>query len=624
MSAILNDDPPELDPKRVSPALARIVEHSLEKRPEDRFQTARDMVFDLETLASYSGSSPKWEAPPHRRRSRLALALIAAAVLAAFVIGRESANGPDATPTPSYHRLTFRRGHVWSARFAPDGEGVFYSATWEGDRNQLYSTRSGSPESRPLGQPDTDVLALSPSGEIAVALKPDHRGGYILGTLAVMPLDGAAPRALLENVRAADWPRNGGELAALHVVEGRARIEYPVGSVLYETPHGLVTHMCVSPDGKWVAFDEGDAIVVVDRSGSKRVLTTGWSGGKSMTWSPRGDEVWFSGSQRGGYSTSTYAVSLDGKVRLVAWNLDIADVSRSGKALLFLKDFHKGITFVDTQQGVERDLSWLDWAHVRDISEDGRQVLFTEAGEGGGAQAAVYWRATNGEPAVRLANGQALALSPDGAFALAFRNQGTRAEFLSVPTGAGQERVLWEGPFVPEAREREWYQARWLRDGIRLVIATAEPGGGPRAFLFAPDSSSPTPITPEGTVGTITTPDGKWLLAGEEGERPKLFPVAGGAPRAVPGLELGDTPIRFNGDGRILYVRRDFDPDKPNAVSVYRVDVSSGERMLFREYVPDPMRSAIALPLAMTSDARFLAYSYSRSQFALYLAEGLR
>ncbi len=623
MSAILNEEPPELDPERVSPALARIVEHALEKRPENRFQTSRDLVFDLETVASYSGSSPKLKAAPHRGRGLSLLAVGAAAVLAAFVVGRGSVTGPDGAATPNHHRLTFRRGFVWNARFAPDGEGVFYSATWEGVANQLYSTRAGSPESRPLGHADTDVLAVSPEGEIAVALNPDHRGNRILGTLAVMPLDGAAPRPLVEDVAAADWPRNGGELAALHHVDGLARVEYPVGKVLYETARGLVEFLRVSPDGNRVAFDEADAIVVVDRSGSKRVLTTGWSGRKSLAWSPDGEEVWFSGSPRGGFSPSTYAVSLEGRVRLVAWGFEIHDVSRAGKALLTRRDVHKGITFVDTKEGRERDLSWLDWAHVADISEDGGEVLFTEAGEGGGPQESVYWRATSGEPAVRLGNGKALSLSPDGAFAMAFRIQGTRVEFVSIPTGVGQEQVLWESSFVPEANARNWYGARWLPDGEQVVLSSAEPNRGPRAFVLSLQGSAPKTITPEGTFGVITTPDGGWLLAGEEGATPRLFPLAGGAPRPVPGLEPADTPLRFNDDGRLLYVRRDFGED-PDVVSLYRIDVSSGKRTLLREYVPDPLRSVEVLPLAMTSDARFLAYSYARKQVELYLVEGLK
>jgi hypothetical protein len=474
-----------------------------------------------------------------------------------------------------------------------------------------------------MGQPDTDVLAVSSEGEIAVALNPDHRGGLILGTLAVMPVDGAAPRPLLSNVRAADWPREGRELAAVHIVDGRARIEHPIGNVRYETGGSMVRFLRVSPDGNRVAFDEADAIAVIDRSGSKRVLTTGWSGTRRLAWSPDGEEVWFSGTREGGFRASTYAVSLDGRVRLVAWNLELHDLSRTGKALLTRRDFHKGITFVDVESERERDLSWLDWAHVADISEDGGSVLFTEAGEGGGLGASVYWRTTGGEPAVRLAQGHALSLSPDEAFALAVRTDRDRVEFVSVPTGAGQERILWKGAFVPEAFANGWYQGRWLPDGERLVLVTAEPERRPRSILVSLDGSPPKTITPEGTFGVITTPDGRWLLAGEEGETPVLFPLAGGAPRPVPGLEPGDTPIRFDGDGRILYVRRDFGDD-PNVVSVYRIAVSSGDRSLFREYVPHPNRVSTVLPLAMTSDSRFLAYSYARSQDELYLVEGLK
>src|SRR5262249_46043588 len=57
MSAILKEDPPDLSStnQNVSPGLERIVRHCLEKNPEQRFQSARDLAFDLETLSGGSG-----------------------------------------------------------------------------------------------------------------------------------------------------------------------------------------------------------------------------------------------------------------------------------------------------------------------------------------------------------------------------------------------------------------------------------------------------------------------------------------------------------------------------------------------------------------------------------------
>jgi hypothetical protein len=54
------------------------------------------------------------------------------------------------------------------------------------------------------------------------------------------------------------------------------------------------------------------------------------------------------------------------------------------------------------------------------------------------------------------------------------------------------------------------------------------------------------------------------------------------------------------------------------------LNVITGDRALVKEYVPDPIRVAEVLPLVMTPDARFIAYTYARGQLDLYLAEGLK
>lgn len=572
--------------------------------------------------------SAKEPLPPTAARQRRPFArwvLVAASLALAFAAGREVAvvmESGHTSASPVHHRLTFRRGLVWRARFAPNGESVFYSATWQGEGNRLYSTRLGSPESRPLGYDDADILAVSTSGELAVALNVSHRRGLTLGTLAVMPVDGAAPRPLLENVRAADWPREGGDLAVLHVLDGRDRVEYPIGNVIYEAPDPLIGDIRLSPRGDLVAFRELDSIRVVDRAGRSRVLTQGWRGEAELAWSPDGDEIWFSATEAG-YNPTTGAVTLDGKTRILAWGLGIQDVAPNGDALFRRKALHNGITFVDTEQGVERDLSWLDWAHTADISDDGRSILFTEAGEGGGLDLAAYFRATGGGPAVPLGNGRAAALSPDGLHALVVRFEGTRVEFRSVPTGAGQERALMESEVVPETRARGEYGGRWLPDGRRLVLFSSQPGEGPRSYLVSLDDPAPRLITRQQVVGKLVTPDGGWLLAQGRDGSGWLYALSGDQSRSVRGLEAEDTPVEWSGDGRHLFVRRDWGDD-PNVVSIHRVELATGARTLVREYVPDPIRVADMLPLAMTPDARFLAYTYGSGQSELFLVQGIQ
>jgi len=180
------------------------------------------------------------------------IALLSAVAAASFFLGARAGR----TPIPSFQRLTFRRGFVWSARFAPDGQTVVYGAGWEGKPVQLFSTRPGNPESVAFPLPGADVMAISSSGELALLLGRHFIDGWeSSGTLARMPLSGNAPREVLENVLAADWAPNGADLAVVRIVGQRMRLEYPIGHSLYETS-GWIGAPRVSPAGDSVAFLE--------------------------------------------------------------------------------------------------------------------------------------------------------------------------------------------------------------------------------------------------------------------------------------------------------------------------------------------------------------------------------
>jgi hypothetical protein len=89
----------------------------------------------------------------------------------------------------------------------------------------------------------------------------------------------------------------------------------------------------------------------------------------------------------------------------------------------------------------ERDPSWLDWSAPKDLSADGKTLLFTESGEAGGENCSAYLWDTNGSPAVRLGDGFGFALSPDKKFVLGGFPK-PPVQFTLLPTGAGESRVL--------------------------------------------------------------------------------------------------------------------------------------------------------------------------------------
>ena len=234
MSAILNAEPPELSGsgRKIPPGLDRIARHCLEKNAEERFQSARDLAFALESVSQTSGEQGVVAAPRRKLRSAAlvaaaALALLGAGALGGWLILRRAPTAQEV----SFHRLTFRRGNLLSARFAPDGQTVAYAAAWEGAPAEIFTVRTDGTESRPLGLSRADVGSISSKGELAILLKNGELfapGG--IGTLARVPLNGGTPREVLEDVFCASWAPNGEDLAVVHrSASGRHQLEYPVG-----------------------------------------------------------------------------------------------------------------------------------------------------------------------------------------------------------------------------------------------------------------------------------------------------------------------------------------------------------------------------------------------------------
>ncbi len=171
---------------------------------------------------------------------------------------------------------------------------MIYGAAWDGEPFRLYRKGPHSVASSALDFPDANLLAISRSGQLAAAvggfgIPP---GGVTLGTLAVAPLEGGAPREIETDVLFADWSPDGRELAVARLVDGRTVLEFPVGKKIYETD-GLITFPRVSPKGDLVAFldhpgriDNRGTVAVIDRAGRKRTLTEEWAAEQGLAWHP--------------------------------------------------------------------------------------------------------------------------------------------------------------------------------------------------------------------------------------------------------------------------------------------------------------------------------------------------
>jgi DNA-binding winged helix-turn-helix (wHTH) protein len=535
--------------------------------------------------------------------------------LAGFLAGRRQADPAE----PQLRRLTFRRGVVRGARFGPDGRSVVYSAAWDGGSSYVYLSRAESPESMALDVPSADVLAVSRSGDLALALRPPalygQAGNYT--TLARVGLAGGVPREVLEHVEEADWSPDGESLAVVRKLDNRTlRLEYPIGRVLAEgTSSQCLDRPRVSRDGARVAFVDCQKpalrIVVVDGSGARRDLWRGDEWVTGFAWSPSGDEVWFTTDSQLRLP-QVRAVGLSGGERVVAPVPGaILDVSADGAVLMSTGRRSSGIRGRAPGQSEERELSWLEGSAAADLSPDGRQVLFGEHMEGGGFSGRIYLRGTDGSPAVHLGDGYPLALSPDGARA-AVKLHGRQGLLTLLPTGAGEARSLALGDVNP-------YLAQWFAQGDRLLMGGMRPGREGRLYIVEAATASLRPLTAEMTGVGVVSPDGRWVATiGHDGHF--IYPVDGGERRALPGLGLDEWPVGWSDDSRFVFWHRQGVLPMP----VLKMDAATGRKEPWMEMAPPDRAGVVWMHPLVTPDGRGYVYTYHRVLSDLYLVLGLK
>jgi serine/threonine protein kinase len=624
MTAVLREEPPEapLADAAIPPGYRDLVRYCLEKEAENRFQSVNDLAFALQTLA---GSTPGREIPlpAPKKKTQSAVPWTVSIILAVAAAALLFLHLQPPLQSPAYQRLTVDKGTVYLARFADGGKSIVYGAAWNGKPVQLFYTVGDSLQPQPLSLGDANLLAVSRTNELAIAIGGTHNGQLevVGGTLAAAPLAGGSPREVLSDVRWADWDPNG-KLAVVHYVDVRSRLEYPVGNVLYETG-GWISHVRFSPKSDKIAFlnhpqmwDDKGTVCVVDLAGHLQTLTTQWEYTDGLGWRPDGKEVWFAAAQTGN-NANIMAVTLSGKTRTLLdlpEGVALQDIAPDGRVLVALHSKRLEMAAGSLGSKEDADLSWHEWNVAKDISRDGLRVLFEDASEAAGRNYAVVSRRLDGTLPTRLGEGGAGGLSPDGKWAISFPRTDSD-QIVLLPVGPGEARPV--NPRGLEKVNHGW--ARFLPDGQSITLNANEHGHAERCFLLDLAGAAPRAITPEGTLCGPSSPDGRFVVGTAPRRNPMLYPVAGGAARVVPG-QPGLLPVQWSQDGKTLYAYRQ--GELPSRI--YTIDIATGKSGVLQELRPSTPAGVVSVsPVIVSRDGKRFAYSYNQTWSVLYFISGL-
>jgi len=632
LSAILRDEPPPLAaPGPTGTVLEGILRRCLEKRPDDRFQSARDLGFALEALSgtgSSAASSAKAAPPVAARRLGLRFGSIALLTLglALGVASTWLALRPFDPPqsAPEFRRLTFRRGNILHARFAPDGASILYGAAWEGRPTEIYTTRLEDRRSSALGIPSSDLAAVSARGELLVLRKSATlfaAGGW--GTLAVTNASGDAPRDLVEDVHGADWLPDGRVVVLRHLAGAHDALELPAGRRIVEDATGTLDAAGprVAPEGSRIATvvltEAGEfELAVVDLDG-KRLASTIVPGIQGYDWHPSG-ELWLTRSH--GSASGVWALRPGGAMRpiLLASGWILHDVSTDGRLLLERGVERRALLYRGPGDTTERDLAWLDGSRLSGLSADGSTLLISESSEGAGEKGAVYLRSADGAPAVRLAEGRAWALSDDARWALT-EDGDTPPSLWLTPAGVGQPRRIEVGGdpvlgaiALPGSEPRFLVSLGRHVNESRLVevsLAGAAPSRLAAGFLF--ESIAVSPDGQRVALGPATNRDGPL----------RLCELASGSCRESFPLASTEHPLQWSADGRSLFLSE----WGRIPVRVVRLDLATGVRTSWLELGSPGEPDVVGISrIRLTRDGT--TYGFDRGEVrdsSLYLVEGL-
>ncbi len=621
MNAILKEDPPAIS-GNVPPAIERVIRRCLEKAPEERFQSARDLSFALEALSAPTSTSAREAAIPARENRRWIPVLAIAAAAMALGAGGFAGFKLRAPIEPTFRQLIFGRGFIETARFTPDGQNVVYGASWNGKPFEIFTTGLDGLESRSLGLPPANILGIGSNGEMAVSLGMHHTMIWMTsGTLAEVSLTGGAPRPVLENVCDGDMSPDGKRMAIVRCSGATETLEFPSGTVLFRTS-GFISSVRISREGDAIAFaehpllgDDRGYLTLADLQGKSKRLTKEWSSVRGLAWSPSGKEIWFTASENA-QPQKLMAVDRKGKLRDILRSpayLWLQDIGASGKVLLGDTQVGGGISFHAASGSIDQSVdAGSESNEVDGISADGAQLSVTYSGANSGADYTVYFVKNDSSPPVRIGDGSGIGITPDGKHILVVMASAT-SHLRLYPTGTGDARDIDISP----VHVLDW-RGSWTSDGSSVAFTGAEPGKQPRVYVLDVEAGKVRPVTAEGVTKPFFAQDGRSLIAQNAQREFALYPLDGGAPQPLKGLEAGETPVQF-GTGGKLYAWNGAFP-----AHIMAVDLATGQRQLATTLAPADPAGVLYGEVMATPDGKTFAYRYRRAVTNLFLAEGLK
>ena len=633
MSAILEADPEPLrTPKgELPPALEQIVLHCLEKLPQNRFQSMRDLAFGLDHLGSWSGGSAAFPAPPPRRSWKRAGTWAAGAALvvlgAALAAWRLQAGAGHPVFTP----LTFATAPVWAARFTRDGaSAVFTRGARYAPDTSIQALAFDNPLARPVLARNGALAALGPNNELATLTGLEYVQGRpetFVGTLGRCPLAGATPRAIASRVVAADWTPDGSGLALVRD-EGPAgmRIEYPEGRVLARVDRGWFSHLRFSPDGSRLAVirhpeymdDMGSILLIEPASGQVRELCGPWASALGLAWPRSGREIWFTAATLP--TRELRAVDLHGKVRTITTtptDLALEDLAPDGRALMTSGEFRIRPYAFAAVSGETTDLAIRSLSLLKSASQDAQQIVIDDE-DAEGPEYPMYLCTTDGRMPTPLGRGLCAFPVPGGQKVFVLRGQLQAPKGVLLSLDSGQEEPIQMGT-LSLARKA---CVQVSQAGALLILSCD--GKVPSRLWQVSAQAPPAP------VGAPLPPDVLgFALYGPVGPRAVMARAGGGvgwvdlaAPgsfQPVPGLGK-DTVVGTSLDGNWAYVVARF----TRPLMIDRIQLATGRREPFRKLDLPGGETRMASSGYLNPDGTRWLSNTNEFKYQLFLVEGLK